>query len=316
MLKKRLLITTIILAAVLVLNLLMIQAADADDLTFVLNEAQTGYEVHKCSPNATGMLSIPESYNGKPVVAIGREAFLDCTRLTGVTIPSSVTSIGWYAFSGCTGLTSISIPDSVTSMDWFAFAGCTRLSSVTIGNGVTCIDASAFADCTALTTITVGKNVTTIGWSAFKNCSNLTTVTLPKAATTIDRYAFYGCDRLATVIYCGTQAGWNAIDVGEENTALTGATLQFHKYENDICTICGHDGSITYIIGDIDVSGVVNQDDAVYLLLHTLFGAGRFPLDSAPGDVDGSGVVNQDDAVYLLLNTLFGAGRFPLHDPN
>ncbi len=31
----------------------------------------------------------------------------DCTGLTSVTIPDSVTSIGAYAFSECTGLTSV-----------------------------------------------------------------------------------------------------------------------------------------------------------------------------------------------------------------
>ena len=317
MLKKRLLITIVILAAVLILSFSITQAASASDLHFVLNDAGDGYVVDSCSPNASGALEIPATHNGEKVVAIGREAFLGCNKLTSVTIPDSVTSIGWYAFSGCTGLTSISIPNNVTSIDWFAFAGCTSLSNVAIGNGITTIDASVFADCTALTTIAIGKNVTTIGWSAFKDCSNLTTVIIPESVTTVDRYAFYGCNNLANVFYCGTQDGWNSITFRTENTKLTGANLQFHMYdEDDICTICGHDNGIRYVIGDIDGSGVVNQDDAVYLLLHTLFGAGRFPLDSAPGDVDGSGVVNQDDAVYLLLNTLFGAGRFPLHDPN
>ena len=317
MLKKRLLITIVILAAVLILSFSITHAASASDLHFVLNDAGDGYVVDSCSPNASGTLEIPGTYNGEKVVAIGREAFLGCNNLTSVTIPDSVTSIGWYAFSGCTSLTGISIPDTVTSIDWFAFSGCTSLRDVTIGAGVTTIDASVFADCTALTTITIGKNVSTIGWSAFKGCSNLTTVIIPESVTTVDRYAFYGCNNLANVFYCGTQEDWNSITFGAENTRLTSANLQFHMYnEDDICTICGHDNSIRYVLGDIDGNGVVEEDDAVYLLLHTLFGAGRFPLNSAPGDVDGNGSVSEDDAVYLLLNTLFGPGRFPLHNSN
>lgn len=45
----------------------------------------------------------------------------NCTSLTSVTIPDSVTSIGRYAFAWCTSLTSVTIPDSVTSIGRYAF---------------------------------------------------------------------------------------------------------------------------------------------------------------------------------------------------
>ena len=38
---------------------------------------------------------------------IGNYAFRDCTGLTSITIPGSVTSIGNYAFGRCTNLTEI-----------------------------------------------------------------------------------------------------------------------------------------------------------------------------------------------------------------
>ena len=41
------------------------------------------------------------------MTSIGNYAFCDCSGLTSVTIPNSVTSIGFYAFSGCSGLTDV-----------------------------------------------------------------------------------------------------------------------------------------------------------------------------------------------------------------
>ena len=48
----------------------------------------------------------------------------DCTSLTSVEIPSSVTEIGNSAFEGCSSLTSIVIPESVTKIEFGAFDGC------------------------------------------------------------------------------------------------------------------------------------------------------------------------------------------------
>ena len=70
-----------------------------------------------------------------------------------------------------------------------------------------------------------------------------------------------------------------------------------------------------YVIGDIDGDQAVTQDDAVYLLLHTMFGEAFYPLNNAPADIDGSGTVDQDDAVYLLLHTMFGEMFYPLNTP-
>ena len=67
-----------------------------------------------------------------------------------------------------------------------------------------------------------------------------------------------------------------------------------------------------YIIGDLDGNKTVTQDDAVYLLLHTMFGEMFYPINDMPADMDGNGVVNQDDAIYLLLHTMFGDMFYPL----
>ncbi len=55
--------------------------------------ADDAYEVTGYDGTATE-INIPSTYNGKPVTSIGGSAFYNCTSLTSVTIPSSVTSIG------------------------------------------------------------------------------------------------------------------------------------------------------------------------------------------------------------------------------
>ena len=52
---------------------------------------------------------------------IGENAFLNCTRLSSITIPESVTNIGKKAFNGCTSLTGITLPYSVTNIAESAF---------------------------------------------------------------------------------------------------------------------------------------------------------------------------------------------------
>jgi BspA type Leucine rich repeat region (6 copies)/PKD domain/Fibronectin type III domain len=101
----------------------------------------------QCPAEKAGMVNIPDT-----VATIGKAAFLSCTSLTSVIIPSSVDSIGDYAFSYCP-LTSVSIPNSVITIGVHAFSSC-PLTSVIIGNSVTAIGNYAFSSCTSLTSIT------------------------------------------------------------------------------------------------------------------------------------------------------------------
>ena len=182
-------------------------------------------------------ITIPAS-----VTRIGDDAFYGCYNLTSITIPDSVTSIGSYAFSRCYDLTGITIPDSVTSISDSAFYYCSSLTNVTIGDGVSCIGKSMFKNCTSLTDIIIPSGITGIDNGAFKGCTNLKSIIIPDSVTSIGSIAFSGCAGLTNVIYCGTQEAWDAIEIGDSNDPLHNATLQFHSFENGICTLCGEIG--------------------------------------------------------------------------
>ena len=179
----------------------------------------------------SGVVNIPESITyglTYPVRRIGENAFYNCSGLTSVTIPNSVTSIESGAFDDCSGLTEITIPVSVTSISSLAFSGCKSLKSVTInspifmsknvnsesscskiyggqvseyiiGELVQTIGDYKFSGCDSLPSITIPNSVTSIGEHTFAYCKGLTSVNIGNSVTSIGEYAFSGCTGLTSV---------------------------------------------------------------------------------------------------------------------
>ena len=110
---------------------------------------------------------ITEIHVPKNVKKIDVNAFNKLYKLKSVTLPEGLEELS--GFSNCTGLTEIIIPESVTTIVEYAFFNCTGLTSIVIPDAVTSINDNAFAGCTALHDITIGDNVARVGSEVFTN---------------------------------------------------------------------------------------------------------------------------------------------------
>ena len=185
------------------------------------NNSNKNAKVNLNLSKTTGLESIP------------KHAFLECTGLTNIEIPSTVTSIGDYAFVSCTRLTSIKIPEGVTSIGEGAFFECIGLKSIEIPASLTNIGLGVFCGCRNVTSLYVENNnkgyqafnnclytkdgqtlicvfgnpstisflqsITIIDNYAFEHCTNLTTIKIPKSITSIGSFAFRDCRNLTTI---------------------------------------------------------------------------------------------------------------------
>jgi hypothetical protein len=230
--------------------------------------------------------------SGSTIAAIPAYAFIDfstspviiCPTLTGITIPTSVTSIGDSAFSACTSLSSITIPDNVISIGNRVFSSCTSLASITIGNGVTNIGINIFSYCDNLTeinvdanninysseqgvlynknktslikcpikktgTFTIQNSVVNIANDAFTYCSSLTSVTIGNSVTSIEDGAFQYCSSLTSIV----------VDVG--NTAYTAENGVLYNKDKTFL--------VQYPVGKTDDSFVI--PNSVTSIGHSVF---------------------------------------------
>ena len=122
------------------------------------------------------------------------------TEITELVIPEFVTSLDYNsAFMDCTGLTNVIIPNSVTSIGPNSFKGCTGLTNIDLPNSLTTINGESFSNCTGLTSIVIPNSVTYIGWRAFAGCTEIKSLVIPASVTSINDYAFAECDNLEIV---------------------------------------------------------------------------------------------------------------------
>ena len=202
----------------------VVSAADAGDLvckdfgngTCYINGFRKTGDVDK-----SGELIIPETLNGLTVIGISNNAFKDCTELTKVVIPDTVTTIEFSAFQGCTSLETIVMSDNVTSLGSNVFTNTAYYNNeenwensilyldnylisvkkdisgeVIIKDGSTLMVDSAFSGRTNITKVTIPGSLSIVSKEAFYNCSGITEVVLLEGVKELGTRSFWNCPKL------------------------------------------------------------------------------------------------------------------------
>ena len=158
----------------------------------------------KTDSKYSGDIVVPEKVKGNDgveyvVISLGYNCFYDCSGLTSITLPSSVSSLGDFCFQGCRGLASITIPSSVTSLGSDCFADCSGLTSIEIPSSVTSLGGNCFSGCSGLTSITLPSSVSSLGDFCFQGCRGLASITIPSSVTSLGSDCFADCSGLTSI---------------------------------------------------------------------------------------------------------------------
>ena len=180
-------------------------------------------------------VTLPEIYDGKNVTSIDPQAFKECSQITKLTIPNSVTYMAGEVLYNLGQLEDLTIPfigsevklpnqyyqyplgylfgnrtyegatviyqsyhqNSTTGLNSQSYRMPNSLRTVTVTGGQ--IVGGAFYGMTKLTTVNMPANLTHIGSHAFYNCQSLTNISIPSTVTSIGIGAFGTCKLLNNV---------------------------------------------------------------------------------------------------------------------
>ncbi len=182
-------------------------------LVFELSYDKSSYYLSSVGTCRDSEVIIPAEYNSLPVTEIATDAFENCTWITKVTIPDSVTIINCNSFVNCpnvgethdgvtyigkwlikcdTSVANITIREDTVGIATWAFWGCNQITEVVIPDSVKHMN-MVFRECSSLKSVTLPNGLTKIGGSLFSTCTALESITFPEGVTVIEEGAFISC---------------------------------------------------------------------------------------------------------------------------
>ena len=178
-----------------------------EDCTFRVSGAEV--IITKVNADISGDIIVPDVLNGYPITVIDNNAFENCTEITSVKLPDSVTEIKDATFRNCTSLKNVTLPNTITYIGNSAFYLCESLETVNLPVSLKLIGNSAFRDCISLKNVTLPNTITEINANAFSGCSTLSEIEIPDSVTILSSDAFLSCTALKKVIIGSGLKGFN-----------------------------------------------------------------------------------------------------------
>ena len=127
------------------------------------------------------------------VTRLGNYCCSNLTKVTRITLPSTLESLGNYVFNRCDMLESVNLPEGLTAIGNNAFSAGnagSKATSLTLPSTLESIGASAFKNWQHVTQLNIPGSVKTIGSFAFDSWYALTSLTLNEGLETIDQECF------------------------------------------------------------------------------------------------------------------------------
>lgn len=217
--------TLLLCTAVMFLALAGCGRAKQGNMEFTLNPDGQGYTLAGYTNTASQtVLTIPDSFDGLPVTAIGEMAVQNCDDLLAIEIGPNLTEIDPWGVFGCRRLKQFVVSEenpAFAALDGVLFSkdlkrlisypnantavydkGGALLEEVTyaVPEGVEVIAHCAFYKCYALKEIQLPHTLRVIETRAFHGCENLKSLLLPEGLRSIGNDAFLKCLSLTEII--------------------------------------------------------------------------------------------------------------------
>lgn len=124
-----------------------ITANENEIISYMIGDGSSTYGNALKEKEISGVLNIPETYNGKKVTKIGQNAFRENNNIFKVEISDNIERIDNYAFNSVNSMETLVIGKNVISIGSYIFWHCNNLKSVTLKNNIDNWGLTSFGAC-------------------------------------------------------------------------------------------------------------------------------------------------------------------------